>query len=138
MSTHPRWSPLGTDHAVQPPCLLLGWSAGSIFASRQPREFPPRPPGKSLLWFSAGVLIDESAERRCTAVLGLPPLACCWWTPLPGRKAWPVKGLACGAPRLGCEDGHEAVAEIGVQSTGCCSRPLLPETLSHSSAVVLS
>ena len=61
--------------------------------------------------------------------LGLPLDPTSWCR----KRSWTVE-----PPRLGHEDGRNAVAEIGMQSTGWSSRPLLPETLSSSSAVVLS
>ena len=120
-------------------CLLLELSVGSIFVSRQPLEFPPRP-----TWEESSVLLCWHFDRQVSGKAGAwLCLDSCLWPAAAGPRSLggrpgEVRGLACGAPRLGCEDGHEAVAEVGVQSTGWCSRPLLPETLSHPSAVLQS
>lgn len=81
-------------------------------------------------WEDSSVLLCWHFHRqvRGTVDAQLCLDSCPWRGLLPEPASWEedlalYKELACGAPRLGYEDGHRAVAEVGVQGTGGVQGP---------------
>ena len=105
-------------------CLLLELSVGSIFVSRQPLEFPPRP-----TWEESSVLLCWHFDRQVSGKAGAwLCLDSCIWPAgsgpgSRGGRPGEVRGLACGAPGLGVRTATRPSLRLGCRAQGGVQGP---------------